>query len=192
MNRYDELLRSDVFGLPVNKASGAHMHLTKEQACAADADGILNGAELGAEAVTVTKFLNPMPYPRNVTVVASAATGENAKVVVHGTNIANKPISEELALTGDTPVVGNLAFKTITAIDLPVAADSETIDVGWGDKLGLPFMLNGKPLVFALHNGALETTAPTLTVDTDEIEKNTIDLNSALNDDKAVDIYLVL
>lgn len=192
MDRYDELLRTDVFAMPVYKSSVAHIHLTAEQACAADADGILDGIELGAQAQTVTEFLNTMPYPRNLTVVASAATGENAKVVVHGTNIADKPISEEFTLTGDTPVVGSKAFKTITAIQLPVAAGSETIDIGWGDKLGLPFMMTNKPLAFALQAGAIETTAPTLAIDADEIEKNTIDLNSALHDEKAVDIYLFL
>ena len=53
-------------------------------------------------------------------------------------------------------------------------------------------MLSSKPLVFALKGGALETTAPTLAVDADEIEKNTIDLNSALHSEKAVDIFLFL
>ncbi len=192
MDRYDELVRSDVFGLPVNKATMIHIHLTKEQACAADADGLLNDAALGAAAAEVTEFLKPMPYARNVTVVASAATGENAKVKVTGTNIADKVITEELALSDDTPVVGTLAFKTITSVILPAAAGSETIDLGWGDKLGLPFMMANKPLVFALQAGAIESTAPTLVVDSDEIEKNIIDLDTALHDDKAVDIYLVL
>jgi len=193
MDRYDELLRTDVFGMPVHKLSVAHIHLTADQACAADADGILADAVLDNEETTeVTEFLNPMPYARNVTVVASASTGENAKVIVHGTNIADKPISEEFALTGTTPVVGSLAFKTITKIVLPVAAGSETIDVGWGDKIGLPFIMSDKPLTFALQAGVLETTAPTLAVDADEIEKNTIDLNSALHDEKAVDVFLFL
>ncbi len=192
MDRYDELLRTDVFGLPVNKASVAHIHLTAGQACADDADGILDDTALGTEAQKVTEFLNPMPYPRNLTVAASAATAEKAKVIVHGTNIADKPISEEFDLDGATPVVGSKAFKTITEIELPVKAGTETIDVGWGDKLGLPFMMANKPLVFALQDGALETTAPTLTVDADEIEKNTVELNSSLHDEKAVDLFIFL
>jgi len=193
MDRYDELLRTDVFGMPVHKMSVAHIHLTADQACAADADSILADATLDTEGETeVTEFLNPMPYPRNVTVVASAATAQDAKAIVYGTNIANQAISEDFTLKGDTPVVGNKAFKTITKIVLPAAASSETIDVGWGDKIGLPYMLSSKPLVFALQGGALETTAPTLAVDADEIEKNTIDLNSALHGEKAVDIFLFL
>jgi hypothetical protein len=193
MDRYDELLRTDVFGMPVHKTSVAHIHLTADQACVADADGILKDATLDAEETTeVTEFLNPMPYPRNLTVVASAATGENAKVIVYGTNIADQAISEEFTLAGDTPVVGIKAFKAITKIVLPVAAGSETINVGWGDKIGLPFMMEDKTLVFALQAGALETTPPTLAADADEIEKNTIDLNSALHSEKAVDIFLFL
>ncbi len=46
MDRYDELIRTDVFGLPVHKLSCAHIHLTNEQACAADPDGLLDGEEL--------------------------------------------------------------------------------------------------------------------------------------------------
>jgi hypothetical protein len=193
LDRYDELLRTDVFGMPVHKMSVAHIHLTKEQACAADADGILNGAALDSTDETeVTDFLNPMPYARNVKIVASAATAENAKAIVYGTNIADQEISEEFTLAGDTPVVGIKAFKTITKIVLPAAAASETIDVGWDDKIGLPFMLDVKPLVFAMQGGTIETTAPTLAIDDDEIEKNTIDLNTALHDEKAVDIFLFL
>lgn len=190
MDRYDELLRTDVVNIAAHKSSVAHIHLTKEQACAADADGILDGIALTDEAQTVIEFLNPMPYSRNVTVVAG--TDSTSKVTVYGTNIANFPISEEFTLTGSTPVVGSKAFKTITAIVLPLDAGEETVDVGWGDKIGLPFLLADKPLVFALQAGVIETTAPTLVVDADEIEKNTIDLNSALDSTKAVDIYLVL
>jgi hypothetical protein len=193
MSRYFGELSTDVYGINVDETKVAHISLTAAQACAADPDGLLADATLDSEKTTeVTEFLNPMPCPRNVTVVASASTGENAKVIVYGTNIANQPISEEFVLTGTTPVVGNKAFKTITKIVLPIAAGSEVIDVGWGDKLGLPYMLSSKPLVFALQGGALETTAPTLSIDADEVEKNTIDLNSALHDEKTVDIFLFL
>lgn len=192
MDRFDELLRTDVSGLSVKQNRIAHIHLTEDQACVLDTDGILDGTALTDEVQVITEFLNPMPFARNVTIVASGATATGAKALIEGTNMADKPISEELTLNGATPVVGAKAFKTIKAITLPIAEATETVDVGWGDKLGLPFMLNGKPLAFALQDGTFESNAPALTVDDDEVEKNTIDLNSALHSEKAVDIYIIL
>lgn len=190
MNRYLGELSTDVYGINADEAKIAHLTYTKEQACAADADGLLDGTALTAAVQTITEFKNAMPYARNVQVVASDAA--TTKVIVYGTNIKNEAISEELTLTGNTPVVGIKAFKTVTKIVLPIATGSETVDVGWGSKIGLPYMLDVKPLCFALQAGALETTPPTLAIDDNEIEKNTITLATALHDEKVVDVYLVL
>lgn len=69
----------------------------------------------------------------------------------------------------------------------------DKISVGWGDKLGIPYMLPCNTIIVgktALNN-TLEGTEPTVTVDADEIEKNTIDLNSAL-DGSQVDAYFLV
>jgi len=190
MNRYIGQLGTDIYGIGVDEARVGHIHLTKEQACAADTDGLLDGVALTEAAQTVTEFEKAMPYTRNVTAVASDAV--TTKITVYGTNIAGIAISEELTLNGTTPVVGAKAFKTVTSIVLPIATGTETVDVGFGDKIGLPFVFDAKPLAFAMQAGTLESTAPTLAIDTDEVEKNTIDLNSALDDTKDVDIFLVL
>jgi hypothetical protein len=190
MNRYFGELSTDAYGMNVDECKVAHIALTKEQACASDADGLLDGTALGEAVTTVTEFVNPMPYARNVTIVASAT--QTGKATVYGTNIANQPISEELTINSDTPVVGAKAFKTVTSVVLPIKAGTETIDLGWGEKIGLPYIMDVKPLAFAMQGGAIETTAPTLTIDSDELEKNVIDLNSNLDSTKAVDIYLFM
>lgn len=198
MDRYDELLRTDVYGIAVNKASVAHIYLTKEQACAADDDGVHAAitADNSEDTVVDDEFTNP-PYPRNLTITPGGTTGDVKKsdIVVEGTNIKDEPITETFSFEADatTATVGNKAFKTVTKVTIPAQDGAgATFKIGWGDKLGLPFKISGKPLVFALHNGVPETTAPTLATDDDEIEKNTIDLNSALHNDKSVDIYLFL
>lgn len=188
-DRFFGLLSTDVYGITAEEARCAHIQLSTAQAVAADTDGLLDGTALPAVATTVTEFLNDMPYVRNVTMVCSAT--QTGDAVVTGTNIADAVITETFTLTSDTPVVGALAFKTVTSIALPVRVGSETIDVGWGDKIGLPFMSATKPCVLAYLDKARETTEPTLVADADEIEKNTIDLNSNLNG-KVVDIYLFL
>lgn len=188
-NRYAGQLSTDVYGILADQAKLAHLQLSAAQAVAADTDGLLNDTALGTGATTVTTFLNAMPYPRNVTIVASAT--QTGKATVYGTNIADEVISEELTINSDTPVVGAKAFKTVTSIVLPVKAGSETVDVGWGDKIGLPFMLSARPLLWATVDGVIETTVPTMVVDADEVEKNTIDLNTGLNG-QIIDLYLAL
>jgi hypothetical protein len=189
MNRYIGSLGTDVYGINADEARLAHITISAEEAVAADPDGLVDGYALGEEASIVTEFLNPMPYPRNITIVASAA--QDGKVTVIGTNIADEAISEEITINGDTPVVGTKAFKTVTSIELPAKDGSETVDIGWGDKLGMPYMFNKKTLVMALLDGVIETTAATQAIDDDEIEKNTVDLSSALNG-KVIDLYFAI
>lgn len=189
MARYPGKLTTDVYGLFADEKRIAHLQLTAAQAATSDADGILDGTALTAAVQTITTFLNDMPYARNITVVASAAA--TTKITIHGTNLADDPISEELTLNGTTPVVGAKAFKTITSIVLPIKTGTETVDIGWGEKLGLPFMMAAKPLAFATDDGVIESTAPVVTVDADELEKNVIDLNTNM-DGSVIDIYLVL
>jgi len=187
MGRYPGKLTSDVYGSLVDEMKVAHIQLVAAETATSDPDGLLDGTALTAAVQTVTEFLNDMPYARNVQVKADAAAA--TKVTVYGTNIADDEISEELTLNGTNAVLGTKAFKTVTSVVLPVATGSESIDLGWGEKLGLPFMMASKPLVFAMDDGAIETTAPVVTVDADELEKNVIDLNTAMNG-SVIDIYL--
>ena len=165
--------------------------LTAAQAVALDTNGLLETTALPAGAAAdYTTFAHPMPYARTVTAVCSAS--QTGDMIITGTNIDDVVISETITLTSDTPVESTKAFKTVTNINLPVKAGSETIIVGWGDKVGIPFMLataaKDRPIVEATLDGVIETTAPTLTADADELEKNLIDLNSNLNG-KEVCIY---
>jgi len=187
MGRYPGKLTSDVYGSLVDEMKVAHIQLVAAETVAADPDGLLDGTALPAAAADYTEFANDMPYARNITAVCSGS--QTGDMVVTGTNMADDVITETITLTSDTPAAGVKAFKTVTKINLPAKVGSETIDVGWGDKIGLPFMMSAKPLAFAQDDGVIETTAPTLVVDADELEKNTIDLDSAM-DGSVIDIYL--
>lgn len=164
--------------------------LTAAQAVAADTNGLLETTALPDAAADYTTFAHSMPYARTVTAVCSAA--QTGNMVITGTNIDDVAITETIALTSDTPVESTKAFKTVTTIRLPIKAGSETIIVGWGDKIGIPFKLTDaakdRPIIEATLDGVIETTAPTITADADELEKNLIDLDSSLNG-KEVCIY---
>jgi hypothetical protein len=188
-NRFTGKLATDVYRTALDESKIARLSLTAAQAVAADADGLLAAEALPTAAADYTSFENSIPYPRNITAVCSNT--QTGNMVVTGTNIKDEVITETITLTSDTPAVGAKAFKTVTNINLPAKVGSETINVGWGDILGLPYIFTVRPLLFATVAGVIETTAPTVVVDADEIEKNTIDLNSALAGSE-IDIYLIL
>lgn len=183
------LYNTDVVTKPALLGQIGRQTLTATQAVALDADGLLSAEALPDAAADFTTFDHAMPYARTVTAVCSAA--QTGNMIITGTNINDVVITETIALTSDTPVESTKAFKTVTNINLPIKAGSETINVGWGDKIGIPFMLGDaadRPMIEATLDGVIETTAPAITADADELEKNLIDLNSNLNG-KEVCIY---
>src|SRR5690606_2613321 len=191
-------LASDATGVAARNVSVVAVDLTAAEAAAADTDGVLAAVQDdGSQQVITTGLTNP-PYPRNITATAGGTTGDikAISVIVEGTNINDEPITETLpAFTADTTgtVQGSLAFKTVTKVTIPAHdGTGATTEIGWGDKLGLPFALqHGNTVLHATLNGVREATAPTVAADNDEIEKNTVDLNSALNG-TPVSIYVMV
>jgi hypothetical protein len=110
---------------------------------------------------------------------------------------ANIILTAKAAAANDATMSIAMTDSPTTAVTIGASADTtagvpiDTVSVGWGDKLGLPYMLTHNTVLATYLNNTLEGTAPTVVTDADEIEKNTIDLNSALNG-TAVDIYLMV
>lgn len=199
-DRYIGKLSTDAYGVLADEAKIAHLHFDLAQAVPADDDGITDGATLSSTEATevVPDEGKTMPSARTVkiTLAGTAASIAAVAATVYGKDISGKPISETLeAFTVDT--AGNKttvkAFSEIEKVTIPAMDGAGvTMDVGWTAAFGLPYMLDAKPLVFALLGETLETTAPTLTIDADEIEKNLIQLNGSLNAAKTVDVYMIL
>lgn len=162
---------------PVVGAAGAYLN---DQATS-------NAAETTVLAAAMLNLGIP-DYPRNVTITPGGTTTDvpAGDVVVTGTDILGQTITENItfAANANALVAGAKAFASLTSIVFPVqdTTGAATYDVGFGEVLGLgrcfpavPFVLQSK------HNGTVEGTAPTVVVDVDEISKNTIDFNTALN-----------
>lgn len=149
----------------------------------------------GTEQTITTAITNP-DVPRNIT-ATSGGTATDIKavqVVITGTNYLDEVITETLPVFTEntaTTVVGSLAFKTVTSIVIPAHdGNAATTAIGFGDKLGFPDAAAQRRAESAWLGGTKEGTAATLVGDADEIEKNTIDLNSALNNTEvAVRLY---
>jgi hypothetical protein len=80
-------------------------------------------------------------FGRNLTVVASGAATSN--VTVYGADYLGQPMAESFTLNGATPVVGKKAFRRLTSIVYGATA-ATTIDVGYGNVLGLPYAYIGE------------------------------------------------
>lgn len=194
-NRFLGELSTDVYGLTVNEMRLAHFGTTAAEGIAADADGVHAAIASKTTAQTITTGISNPPYPRNITIAIGGTTGDvkAGNIVVYGTNIAGKEISETFTLTdGDTAVdAGTKAFKTVTSIVIPTQAGTgATFTFGFGELMGLPFILKGKPLVFVLDDGVLATT-PVITADDNELEKNVIDMDGTLNG-SAYEIFIAI
>lgn len=175
------LYNTDVVNKPVYLGRVCRQVLTAAEAVATDADGLLAAEALPDAAADYTTFENDMPYARNVTAVCTDT--QTGNMVITGTDIDDVAITETVALASAVSVSSTKAFKTVTNINLPIKVGSETINVGWGDKIGIPWLLGDaadRPIVEATVNGVIEGTAPTLTANADDLAKNLIDLHSNL------------
>jgi len=192
-----QTIQTDVPSIVADRGFIANLTWTAEETAAADTDGIFYGIAAGdltatpaGTAVTVTpasdEFVAQPPCARNVTVTVDATTAGHVKaeaIVVTGTNIADEEINESFTPTADTPatLVGTKAFKTITSVEVPAQdGASVTVDVGFGQLIGLPYKLEAFRGLHAFNDG-VGTNGGTATVDSDHIESNTIDFYGSLD-----------
>lgn len=191
-HKMGQKIQTDAPGVSVDRAFLAHIQVSAAAAVAASNTGVHAAIALTDATQEVTTAITNPAAPRSIIVKGNAA-GIAGNVTIYGTNYAGEVISEAVALNGATAVEGAKAFKTVTKIDLPVEthAGTDTVSVGWGEKLGLPYKLAHNTILATYLDNTIEGTAPTLTVSATALEANTIDLNSALSG-KVVDVYLIV
>lgn len=195
MNSYKRIgqtLSTDSGGIDVGRSFLAHFQVPAASAVAASAVAIHAAIALTASAQAIIAAITNPAAPRNVTVTGNAS-GIAGDVVIKGTNYAGEAITETIALSGTSTVAGNKAFKTVAEIDLPIKtnASGDTVSVGIGSKLGLPYKLAHNTVLMACLDNVKEGTAPTVTTDSANIDNNTITLSTALSG-KVVDSYLIV
>ena len=193
MGRYPGAVTCDLSGqlLPELKAVLA-LDLSATEAAILDADGILDAATTSATVVTaITTLPIQPPQARGLTFTPSGSALGN--VIVAGTDIDDNPITETIATNTTNAVISLNAYKTVTSVSLPISAETITWDVGWDERLGLPFMLAEKPFYLEMFDNKIELgTAGLLTVDADELGKNIYDPQGTLNGAKPLRLLLFL
>jgi len=150
-------------------------------------------------ATSITSFSGQPDVARNVVLTTGGTANDiNAStVVVSGTNIFGKAISENFGITlhqaGAT--TGAKAFATITSVAFPLNAEGGsfggTWSLGLGSKLGLKrCMAAAGYFMHSNLNGVKEATAATIAASASAVESNTAQLNSALNNTN-VDLFFM-
>lgn len=189
MGKYAGKLNTEGYGVQAAEMKVAHYNIPAAQVTAADTDALIDGTALGAAGLTLTEFLSQPSHPRNLTMVCSGT--QTGKATVYGYDIGDNEISEEFTLNSASAVVGAKAFKTVTSVVLPVKVASETIDIGFGVKYGLPYKLIADELVVVkLFNKAADTG--TVVVDASDLAKNVFTLNGTADGEKEIDLYILV
>lgn len=190
-------LQTNVSGVSVDASYIAHLVWSEEEAVVADVDGLLAASAVSADSVTT---LAPTAQPscaKNITATVGGTAGsiKAVQVTVKGKNIAGETIEEDLpAFTVDTAgtVAGSKAFVSVDEVSVPAMDGAGvTVSIGFGEKLGLPYLLSTAAVLFGSKEGTRESSDPTLAVSATDIESNTIDFDSAL-DGSEMHAYIIV
>jgi len=143
---------------------------------APSATAVLAATLLTTAVQSVTASITNPDFPRLLSVTGGDGN-VTGNVTITGTNIRGEVISDVIALSGASTVAGVKAFKSVTAISLPVyaVADTETVSVGILDKLGLQSIPLSTTVISEDSGNAADTGGAILTRDADEIEKCVVD-----------------
>lgn len=165
----------------------------------ADVDRILAIQATSGSTTTVASFLAQPDVPRNITIVPAGTTGDvkTGNVVVTGTNVEGKPITESFAFLDNATaaVVGSKAFKTVTSILFPIQdGTAATYNVGVGSKLGIGMRnIAGMPTKVMLNDAGTETieVPSAVAYDATLVENNTVTTTTANNGAKGFRFYVL-
>lgn len=118
-HNYGQIISTDAKDVSVDRGFIAHYHIDAEDAPAASSDGVHAAMNLGAAVQAITTGITNPAVPRNIRIDGNVS-GIDGVVKITGTNFAGEAITEDITANGTTAKDGNLAFKTVTKIDLPI------------------------------------------------------------------------
>jgi len=133
----------------------------------------------------------PLDVPRNITTTSSSAAADTVFTITGYDFWKVKMVENITIASGQSATAGKKAFAYIESMAIYSAGDvtSDTATVGFGDVLGLPYVLANKgDLISAVFNGVPESVATlTAAVATDPATavtgdvRGTVDMTSASN-----------
>ena len=141
-----------------------------------------------------TRSVWPLDVPRNLTIQVTHDTSIVAlSVTVTGFDVYGQMMKETLSVTAtgtDKSAAGKKAFKSILSIAVTSAgnATTDTLNLGWGDVLGLPFKADLKADVFRVSfNDAWDDSATVVAADDNTPTATTGDVRGTVDTNSAAD-----
>ena len=136
----------------------------------------------------------PLDVARNVTVAATHATSLAAlSVTVTGFGLWGTKVVETLAITAtgtSKTAAGKKAFRWIQSIAITAVGDAtaDTVNIGFGDVLGLPYALQKvSDHLRVYHNDVADTTATVVKADATTATATTGDVRGTVAPSSACD-----
>ncbi len=118
-HKMGQRIQTDAVGVAVDRAFLAHIHIPADKAPAASNDGVLFATNLGSAKQEISTGITNPAVPRNIRIKGNVL-GIDGVVKITGTNFDGEEITENITANGAGAEDGDLAFKTVTQIDLPV------------------------------------------------------------------------
>jgi hypothetical protein len=194
----------------INAATGAELpnNATKTYTPATDGTSPLDAGTRATvkDGYRSTDGKSQVAYTLDVARNVSASVTHETSIVpmtitVKGADIYGQPQSETLTVsaTGTSKTVaGKKAFAAIFSMALISASDAtaNTVNLGWGNVLGLKYRIAAKSQLLAFGNGALDTSGTVVVADDNAASASTGDVrgtyapNSAPDGTKTYEYYL--
>jgi len=159
---------------------------------AADTNAIHAAITLTGSPQTITTAFTDPDVCRVPTIKGNAG-GMAGNVVLTCVDSLGATFTQTVALSGSSTVAGTKACVSVTQAVVPAETHvgTDTIEIGFSDKLGLPFQTSYPICLLAMYNGVAEGTAPTLTVGA-TVAECTIDLNTVLAGASVFAVFVAL
>lgn len=140
-----------------------------------DADGIFDGVTATDSAQSYDAsdfkagFTGYLDVPRNLTITGSS--GSNHVCTITGEDEYGVTLVESITASGTSTVQGKKAFKRVVSMAVAAGAASDTVDLGWGDVIGLPVAVtNADQILAEFKDGSrIALTAAALTENSSSI-----------------------
>lgn len=137
----------------------------------ADAAGILDGVTISTDTVQAYTAgdlaLTVLDVARNIVIGSTDGTECDHVVTVTGTDVYGETLVENITANGTTTVQGNKAFYGLSSISVAAGGEETTLDVGFGNKIGLPVKLADSAYLMGVRADGIADDSATLVAASD-------------------------
>lgn len=158
---------------------------TQKKVAAGSTTAVYGPTATATSAQTITSGFTQPDVPRalSITVGGTASSVEDSSIIVTGTNIEGKTITESFITTGGSAgtINGSKAFMTVTQLYIPAQrGTAATVAIGTQNKLGVNHRLFNQNTTVKVYSattvyGTLTLqAAPTIVSSEAEIERNLV------------------